>query len=65
MRIVTSFPAVLLAATFVLPAQAQDLAGDRAVGELSFSDDTMQVRYRDAGRNVDVGRGSRAKALGR
>lgn len=62
MRIVTSFPAVLLAAAFVLPAHAQDLAGDRAVGELSFSDDTMQVRYRDAGRNVDVGRGSRASA---
>ena len=55
-------PASLLAAaaTFACPAQAQDLVGDRAVGEISFSDDTMQLRYRDAGRNVDVGRGGRA-----
>lgn len=62
MRMVNAFFVVLVAAAFASPARAQDLAGDRAVGELSFSDDTMQVRYRDAGRNVDVGRGSRASA---
>ena len=64
MRIHPMFPAILLVAAAIsaTPARAQDLVGDRAVGELSFSDDTMQVRYRDAGRNVDVGRGSRASA---
>jgi hypothetical protein len=62
MRIVHAFSAFVLIISVVPPALAQDLAGDRAVGELSFSDDTMQVRYRDAGRNVDVGRGSRASA---
>jgi hypothetical protein len=56
--------ALLLAAAAISasPAQAQDLMGDRAVGEISFTDDTMQLRYRDAGRNIDVGRGSRASA---
>lgn len=44
------------------PVAAQDLIGEQAVGELSFSDDTMQLRYRDAGRNVKVGEGSRASA---
>jgi hypothetical protein len=48
---------MILATTAV---SAQDLAGDRAVGEVSFSDDTMQLRYRDAGRNMDVGEGGRA-----
>jgi len=43
-------------------ALAQDLVGDRPVGELAFTDDTMQLRYRDGGKNVDVGRGSRASA---
>jgi hypothetical protein len=43
-------------------ASAQDLVGDSAVGEISFTDDTMQLRYRDAGRNIDLGRGSRASA---
>jgi hypothetical protein len=42
------------------PARAQDLVGDRAVGEIALSDETLQLRYRDAGRNVDVGRGGRA-----
>jgi hypothetical protein len=41
-------------------ASAQDLAGDRSVGEVSFSDDTMQLRYRDAGQKMDVGEGGRA-----
>ena len=53
---------LLAAAAQVQPAQAQDLVGDRAIGEISFTDDTMQLRYRDAGRNVDLGRGSRASA---
>src|SRR5688572_10634094 len=57
----------VLAALATLPlilataaVSAQDLAGDRAIGEVSFSDDTMQLRYRDAGRNMDVGEGGRA-----
>ena len=56
--------ALLLAslATLVAPARGQDLMGDRAIGEIAFTDDTMQLRYRDAGRNIDVGRGSRASA---
>ena len=55
--------ALMLGAVAVAqPAQAQDLMGDRAIGEISFTDDTMQLRYRDAGRNVDLGRGSRASA---
>jgi len=64
MRIHPMVPATLLAAgaVFVTSAQAQDLMGDRPVGEIAFTDDTMQLRYRDAGRNVDVGRGSRASA---
>jgi hypothetical protein len=49
-----------LLATSAAPARAQDLAGDRAVGEVAFSDETLQLRYRDAGRNVDVGYGGRA-----
>ena len=54
--------ALLLATSAVCApaALAQDLVSDRPVGEISFSDDTMQLRYRDAGRNVDVGRGGRA-----
>jgi hypothetical protein len=51
--------AVLLAVAAV-PARAQDLAGDRAVGEIALSDESLQLRYRDAGRNLDVGRGGRA-----
>ena len=39
---------------------AQDLTGDRAIGEVSFSDETLQLRYRDSGRNMDVGEGGRA-----
>lgn len=55
--------ALLMAATTIaFPAAAQDLVGERAVGELSLSNDTLQVRYRDAGRNVEVGEGSRASA---
>lgn len=59
-----AFSTLLLAvvAILVLPAEAQDLVGDRAVGEVSFSDESMQLRYRDAGRNVDVGTGGRASA---
>jgi hypothetical protein len=62
MRFVLAIPAVLLAAAISTPALAQDLVGEQAVGELSFTDDTIQLRYRDAGRNIDVGRGSRASA---
>jgi hypothetical protein len=43
-------------------ALSQDLVSDRPIGELSFSDDTMQFRYRDSGRNVGVGSGGRASA---
>jgi hypothetical protein len=64
MRVHLMIPAMVLAAgaVFVTSAQAQDLMGDRPVGEIAFTDDTMQLRYRDGGRNVDVGRGSRASA---
>jgi YfaZ precursor len=44
------------------PVLAQDLVGDSAIGEVAFSDETVQLRYRDAGKNVDVGSGSRASA---
>lgn len=53
---------VIAAALAASPAWPQDLVSERAVGEVSFSDDTMQLRYRDAGRNVKVGQGSRASA---
>jgi hypothetical protein len=54
---------VVMAATLsASPAWSQDLVGERPVGELSFSEETMQLRYRDAGRNVKVGPGSRASA---
>ena len=56
------FALLLGAGLFAAPALSQDLVGERAVGELSLSDDTVQLRYRDAGRNIDVGRGSRASA---
>lgn len=59
MRIPMAILAALLA-TSAAPARGQDLAGDRAVGEVAFSDETLQLRYRDAGRNVDVGNGGRA-----
>jgi len=52
----------LAAALTAAPAWSQDLVGERAVGEVSFSDETVQLRYRDAGRNVKVGGGSRASA---
>lgn len=45
-----------------LTAAAQERAADRPHGEISFSDDTMQLRYIDSGRVVDVGRGSRVSA---
>jgi hypothetical protein len=56
--------ALLLATSAVCApaALAQDLVSDRPVGEVSFSDDTLQFRYRDAGKNVDVGTGGRASA---
>ncbi len=55
--------ALLMAATAMSPpATAQDLVGERAIGEIALSNDTMQLRYRDGGRNVDVGPGSRASA---
>lgn len=53
---------VLVAVLAAAPARSQDLEGDRASGEIAFSDDTMQFRYRDAGRNVEALRGSRASA---
>ena len=62
MRHALSASLLAAAAALALPVQAQDLVGDRAIGEISFTDDTMQLRYRDAGRNVDLGRGSRASA---
>lgn len=51
-----------LAATFLAlgaaqPAHAQDLNGKQSVAEIALSNDTLQLRYRDAGRNVDVGGG--------
>ena len=56
--------AFFLVSALATPATAvgQDLVGERATGEISLSNDTMQLRYRDGGRNVDVGRGSRASA---
>jgi hypothetical protein len=59
MRIPVAACAILLAVS-AAPARAQDLVGERAVGEVSLSDESLQLRYRDAGRNVDVGRGGRA-----
>lgn len=41
---------------------AQELEDDRPRAELTLSDDTLQVRYIDSGKNVDLGRGSRAAA---
>ena len=51
---------VLVAALAAAPAWSQDLVGDRPSGEIAFSDEAMQLRYRDAGKNVEAGRGSRA-----
>jgi hypothetical protein len=59
MRIPVAACALLLAVSAV-PARAQDLVGERAVGEVALSDESLQLRYRDAGRNVDVGHGGRA-----
>jgi hypothetical protein len=39
------------------PLRAQDLTGKQSVAEIALSNDTLQLRYRDAGRNVDVGGG--------
>jgi hypothetical protein len=52
----------LVLAAAASPALAQDLVGERAIGEVAITNDTLQLRYRDAGRNVDMGRGSRASA---
>jgi YfaZ precursor len=51
-----------LAATFMAlaastPGHAQDLTGTQSSAEIALSDETLQLRYRDAGRNVDVGGG--------
>lgn len=54
--------ALLAGAAAALPVSAQSLYSDRAVGEMSLSNDTLQLRYRDAGRNVEAGEGSRASA---
>ena len=62
MRHALSAALLAAAAALVPPVQAQDLMGDRAIGEIAFTDDTMQLRYRDAGRNVDLGRGRRPSA---
>ncbi len=53
---------LLAAAAISFPATAQDLIAEQAIGEIALSNDTMQLRYRDGGRNVDVGSGSRASA---
>ena len=62
MRHALSAALLAAAAALVPPVQAQDLMGDRAIGESAFTDDTRQLRYRAAGRNVDVGRGPPAGA---
>ena len=61
MQIIHAIGALLFVASAlaVAPASPQDLVGERAVGEVMFSDETVQLRYRDAGRNVG-GDGSRA-----
>jgi hypothetical protein len=59
MRRVNWAPLALAAALAASPASSQDLTGDRAIGEVTFSDDTMQLRYRDSGRKVEAGSGSR------
>jgi hypothetical protein len=60
MRYVTATLGIFLAMGASVPARAQSLVGERAVGEVALSNETLQLRYRDAGRNVDVGRGGRA-----
>jgi len=50
----------LVATFFALAAaqvHAQDLNGKQSVAEIALSNDTLQLRYRDSGRNVDVGGG--------
>lgn len=51
--LVATFMAIAAAA----PLHAQDLTGKQSVAEIALSNDTLQLRYRDAGRNVDVGGG--------
>jgi YfaZ precursor len=51
--------AALAMAAIGSAAGAQDLMGDRPRGEVALSDETLQLRYVDSGKNVDVGRGSR------
>src|SRR5262245_45472672 len=46
-----------LALGFSAPLHAQDLTGQQAVGEIALSDETLDLRYRDGGQNVDVGGG--------
>lgn len=52
-----------LALVGALPvAQAQDLAANRPHGEISLSDDTLQLRYIDGGQLIDAKRASRISA---
>ena len=60
MRFVLASLAMLPLILATPTVSAQDLTGDRAVGEVAFSDETMQLRYRDGGQNLDVGEGGRA-----
>jgi len=62
MRWMNCAPLALLAAVAAAPVAAQDLIGERPVGEVALSDDTVQLRYRDSGREIGAGKGSRASA---
>ena len=49
--------ATFMAVAAVTPLHAQDLTAKESSAEIALSDETLQLRYRDAGRNVEVGGG--------
>src|SRR5262245_54086334 len=57
MQVPTALAAGFLALAAATPACAQDLTGTQSSAEIALSDETLQLRYRDGGRNVDVGGG--------
>jgi hypothetical protein len=52
-----AFVAAIVVLGGAAPAFSQDLVGKQSVGEIALSNETLDLRYRDAGRNVDVGGG--------